>query len=34
LDFIAEARNVVLVAPQGLGKTMIAQTPPGKADGR
>jgi DNA replication protein DnaC len=25
LDFIAEARNVVLVAPQGLGKTMIAQ---------
>lgn len=25
LDFIGEARNVVLVAPQGLGKTMIAQ---------
>lgn len=25
LDFIAEPRNVVLVAPQGLGKTMIAQ---------
>jgi DNA replication protein DnaC len=25
LDFIAEARNVVLVAPQGLGKTMIVQ---------
>lgn len=25
LDFIDEARNVVLVAPQGLGKTMIAQ---------
>ena len=25
LDFINEARNVVLVAPQGLGKTMIAQ---------
>ena len=25
LDFLAEARNVVLVAPQGLGKTMIAQ---------
>jgi DNA replication protein DnaC len=25
LDFIAEARNLVLVAPQGLGKTMIAQ---------
>lgn len=25
LDFIADARNVVLVAPQGLGKTMIAQ---------
>jgi len=25
LDFIAQARNVVLVAPQGLGKTMIAQ---------
>jgi DNA replication protein DnaC len=25
LDFVAEAHNVVLVAPQGLGKTMIAQ---------
>jgi DNA replication protein DnaC len=25
VDFLAEARNVVLVAPQGLGKTMIAQ---------
>jgi len=25
LDFIGEARNVVLVAPQGLGKSMIAQ---------
>ena len=25
LDFIVEARNVVLVAPQGLGKTMIVQ---------
>ncbi|HZZ83106.1 MAG TPA: IS21-like element helper ATPase IstB [Anaeromyxobacteraceae bacterium] len=25
LDFLEEARNVVLVAPQGLGKTMIAQ---------
>jgi DNA replication protein DnaC len=25
LDFAAQARNVVLVAPQGLGKTMIAQ---------
>jgi DNA replication protein DnaC len=25
LDFIAQARNIVLVAPQGLGKTMIAQ---------
>jgi DNA replication protein DnaC len=25
LDFLAEARNLVLVAPQGLGKTMIAQ---------
>lgn len=25
LDFLAEARNVVLVAPQGLGKTMVAQ---------
>jgi len=25
LDFLAGARNVVLVAPQGLGKTMIAQ---------
>ena len=25
LDFIADARNVVLVAPQGLGKTMIVQ---------
>jgi DNA replication protein DnaC len=25
LDFVAQARNVVLVAPQGLGKTMIAQ---------
>jgi DNA replication protein DnaC len=25
LDFIPEARNLVLVAPQGLGKTMIAQ---------
>lgn len=25
LDFLAEPRNVVLVAPQGLGKTMIAQ---------
>ena len=25
LDFLAAARNVVLVAPQGLGKTMIAQ---------
>jgi DNA replication protein DnaC len=25
LDFLADARNVVLVAAQGLGKTMIAQ---------
>jgi DNA replication protein DnaC len=25
LDFIAESRNVVMVAPQGLGKTMIVQ---------
>lgn len=25
LDFVRDARNVVLVAPQGLGKTMIAQ---------
>jgi DNA replication protein DnaC len=25
LDFLAEHKNVVLVAPQGLGKTMIAQ---------
>jgi DNA replication protein DnaC len=25
LDFLTEQRNVVLVAPQGLGKTMIAQ---------
>ena len=25
LDFLGEARNVILVAPQGLGKTMIAQ---------
>jgi DNA replication protein DnaC len=25
LDFIDSARNIVLVAPQGLGKTMIAQ---------
>jgi DNA replication protein DnaC len=25
LDFLPQARNVVLVAPQGLGKTMIAQ---------
>jgi len=25
LEFLAEARNVVLIAPQGLGKTMIAQ---------
>lgn len=25
LDFLADAHNVVLVAPQGLGKTMIAQ---------
>lgn len=25
LDFLTEARNLVLVAPQGLGKTMIAQ---------
>lgn len=25
LSFLADARNVVLVAPQGLGKTMIAQ---------
>jgi DNA replication protein DnaC len=25
LEFLAEARNVVLVAPQGLGKTIIAQ---------
>ena len=25
LDFVPDARNVVLVAPQGLGKTMIAQ---------
>lgn len=25
LDFLEENRNVVLVAPQGLGKTMIAQ---------
>jgi DNA replication protein DnaC len=29
LDFVADARNVVLVAPQGLGKTMIA--PPASA---
>lgn len=25
LEFLAEPRNIVLVAPQGLGKTMIAQ---------
>src|SRR5882724_736439 len=25
LDFLADHRNIVLVAPQGLGKTMIAQ---------
>ncbi len=25
LDFLAEARNVVLVAPQGLGETMLAK---------
>jgi DNA replication protein DnaC len=25
LDFIERARNIVLIAPQGLGKTMIAQ---------
>jgi DNA replication protein DnaC len=25
LDFLAEHRNIVIVAPQGLGKTMIAQ---------
>jgi DNA replication protein DnaC len=25
LEFLAETRNIVLVAPQGLGKTMIAQ---------
>ena len=25
LDFLSAARNIVLVAPQGLGKTMIAQ---------
>ena len=25
LDFLDEARNIVIVAPQGLGKTMIAQ---------
>ena len=25
LDFLADARNIILVAPQGLGKTMIAQ---------
>jgi DNA replication protein DnaC len=25
LDFLGHARNIVLVAPQGLGKTMIAQ---------
>ncbi len=25
LDFMQGARNVVLIAPQGLGKTMIAQ---------
>ena len=25
LDFLAEPRNIVLVAPQGLGKTMLAQ---------
>jgi DNA replication protein DnaC len=25
LDFIQSARNIVLVAPQGLGKTTIAQ---------
>lgn len=25
LDFLAAARNIVLIAPQGLGKTMIAQ---------
>ena len=25
LDFLGDARNIVLVAPQGLGKTMIAQ---------
>jgi DNA replication protein DnaC len=25
LDFLADTRNIVLVAPQGLGKTMIAQ---------
>lgn len=28
LDFLEEPRNVVLAAPQGLGKTMIAQTSP------
>jgi DNA replication protein DnaC len=25
LDFLEDARNIVLVSPQGLGKTMIAQ---------
>src|SRR5690606_24646123 len=25
LDFVEENRNVVLIAPQGLGKTMLAQ---------
>ena len=25
LDFVGSRRNLVLVAPQGLGKTMIAQ---------
>lgn len=25
LDFLTESRNIVLVAPQGLGKTMVAQ---------
>jgi DNA replication protein DnaC len=25
LDFLAQGRNIVLVAPQGLGKTMLAQ---------
>jgi DNA replication protein DnaC len=25
LDFLAQAKNVILLAPQGLGKTMIAQ---------